>query len=102
MGQEQELDEGKANEAMSALTINKNASSDGKDGNDANGSNNNNTTKRKVSKDDVAFIVDELEVTNEVAEKALRDVLDGMVEDGNSELSSASIVTAALRHLIVS
>ncbi len=51
-----------------------------------------------VSKEDVALIVSELEVTEEVAERVLREVAlqDGVGEDGDS------MVVAALRRLVTS
>ena len=83
--QEQELDENKVNEAMSALSIKKT------------GGETSLSSKAlasvKVSKDDVAFIVSELECTDEVAEKALHDVI--------SEGTGDSILKSALRRLIV-
>jgi len=86
--QEQELDEGKVFEAMSALSIKKAKGNDDAAASSA-------AAARKVSKEDVAFIVAELEVTDEVAEKALRDVI---VE---GEESSSAIMEAALKQLIV-
>lgn len=86
--QEQELDESKVNEAMSALSIKKAKGTDDAAASSA-------AAARKVSKEDVAFIVAELEVTDEVAEKALRDVI---VE---GEESSSAILSAALKQLIV-
>lgn len=86
--QEQELDEGRVTSAMSALSINKSTDANGS-GVDASSA-----STRTVSKEDIAFIVEQLECTNEVAEKALRDVV---VED---EENSSAIVGAALRLLI--
>ena len=77
-----EFDSSKAQEAMSALT-----SAGNKDSGAA--------EVIKVSKDDVAVITAELEVTDEVAEKALREAAME-VGDGNSPLA------AALRSLVTS
>ena len=63
--QEKELDASKAQEAMSALAT---SAASVKDLNAA---------ALTVSKEDVAFIVDQLEVTEDVATKMLRDVSDG-------------------------
>mmetsp|Transcript_1487 Transcript_1487/g.1896 ORF Transcript_1487/g.1896 Transcript_1487/m.1896 type:complete len:106 (-) Transcript_1487:292-609(-) len=87
--QEQELDESKANQAMSALTTTKPAASSSGVG----------ATKKKkvsVSKDDVALIVSELEVSDDVAERALREVGEEGVGD-----NGGSVVGEALRRLIV-
>lgn len=83
---EKEFDASKAMEAMSALSTapkaGANASGGGK-------------TAISVSKDDVAVIVSELEVTEDVAEKALREATE---EDGEGK----SPLATALRSLVVS
>jgi hypothetical protein len=83
--EEKELDASKAQQAISALSTNS-----------ANAA----TVEKvvAVSKEDVALIVSELEVTEEVAERVLREVAlqDGVGEDGDS------MVVAALRRLVTS
>eukprot|EP00566_Odontella_aurita_P024048 CAMPEP_0113540220 /NCGR_PEP_ID=MMETSP0015_2-20120614/8360_1 /TAXON_ID=2838 /ORGANISM="Odontella" /LENGTH=103 /DNA_ID=CAMNT_0000440001 /DNA_START=150 /DNA_END=461 /DNA_ORIENTATION=+ /assembly_acc=CAM_ASM_000160 len=85
---EKEFDASKAKEAMTALLIAPQA-----------GSGASSITGGKkaisVSKDDVAVIVSELEVSEDVAEKALREATEE-VGDGKSPLA------AALRSLIIS
>ena len=83
--EEKELDASKAQEAISALSTNSaNAAAVEK--------------VVAVSKEDVALIVSELEVTEEVAERVLREVAlqDGVGGDGDS------MVVAALRRLVTS
>lgn len=83
--EEKELDASKAQLAISALSTNS-----------ANAA----TVEKvvAVSKEDVALIVSELEVTEEVAERVLREVAlqDGVGGDGES------MVVAALRRLVTS
>mmetsp|Transcript_46490 Transcript_46490/g.68731 ORF Transcript_46490/g.68731 Transcript_46490/m.68731 type:complete len:102 (+) Transcript_46490:39-344(+) len=83
--QEQELDASKAKEAMSALAkgppVSSMEDSAGK-------------AKAAVSKDDVALIVSELEVSEDVAERALREV-------GSKAEGGKSVVAEALRQLVV-
>ncbi|CAB9526371.1 expressed unknown protein [Seminavis robusta] len=80
--QEKEIDASKAQEAMSALTAQK-----------ADQSLDAAAQAVAVSKEDVALIMSELEVTEDVAERSLRSVT---VEDGQSR------VVEALRHLVTS
>jgi len=88
--QEQELDASKAEQAMNALSsddIKKKGGSDSK------------ATALAaviVSKEDIAAIVDEMEVTEEMAEKVLREVAISM--GGNP----SGMVEAALRKLVTS
>jgi len=84
--QEMDFDENKAKEAMSALS----SAADGKAG-ESDSSN----TVVKVSKEDVAVIVNELEVTEDEAKAALRAAA-AEVGEGKSP------VAAALRRLVVS
>ena len=85
--QEKEMDESKAKDAMTALST---ASAVGSDAETE-------LAKIEVSKEDVAVIVEELEVREDVAVRALREVLsEGSVGDGHSAVS------AALRKLVVS
>ena len=79
---EAELDASKAQQAMSALSTAGQVADDLALG----------LTAVAVSKEDVALIVSELEVTEEVAERALREVA-GEAEDGQ-------MVVAALRSLV--
>jgi hypothetical protein len=83
--QEQELDESKANQAMAAL-----ASASKKSSADQN-------KDISVLKEDIDVIVEELEVTEDMAAAALREVAAG---DGS--LAGESLVAAALRSLVVS
>ena len=83
MVQEKELDATKAQEAMSSLSKNTKKDEIGA------------ASKIAVSKEDVALIVSEMEVTEDVAERALRDVAD-QVEPGQS------LLAAALRKLVTS
>ena len=77
--QERELDASKAQEAMTALSAQQaSAAAD-------------TASQVAVSKEDVALIMSEMEVTEDVATRALRSVT---VEDG------ASRVVEALRHLV--
>jgi len=80
--QEKELDASKAQEAMSALVAG------GPKANDA-------LSQIQVSQEDVQLIVGELEVTEAVAERALREVSSGVVE-------GQAVVVAALRRLVTS
>lgn len=82
--QEKELDASKAQQAMSAL-----ATKSQKKAEEAA------SAAVAVSKEDVALIVSELEVTDEVAARALRQVADEVPE-------GKSVVAAALRKLVVS
>jgi NACalpha-BTF3-like transcription factor len=79
---EAELDASKAQQAMSALSTAGQVSDDLASG----------LAAVAVSKDDVALIVSELEVTEEVAERALREVA--------SEAEDGQMVVAALRRLV--
>uniref|UniRef100_A0A7S0CJL6 Nascent polypeptide-associated complex subunit alpha-like UBA domain-containing protein n=1 Tax=Proboscia inermis TaxID=420281 RepID=A0A7S0CJL6_9STRA len=85
--QEQELDASKAQQAMSVLAQNPNSKSNSDTEAAAAAG------KITVSKEDVAVIISELEVSEEVAERALREV--GEVENGKSAL------VEALRRLVV-
>lgn len=78
--QESELDASKAQEAMSALTSAKNQSTAA----DA-------ASQVAVSKEDVALVMSEMEVTQDVAERALRRV---KTDDESKR------VVEALRHLV--
>lgn len=78
--QEKEVDATKAQLAMSALTPAKAASAAAAD-------------SVAVAKEDVALIVEELEVTGETAERALREVAVDIKE-------GESLVVAALRKLV--
>ena len=79
--QEKELDASKAQEAMSALSAQS-----------ADRSLDAGAHVVAVSKEDVALIMSELEVTEDVAEKALRSVT--LVDESSSRL------VEALRHLV--
>lgn len=85
---EKEFDASKAQEAMTALSTAPQVGS---------GANSSVGVKKaiSVSKEDVAVIVTELEVTEDVAEKALREATEE-VGEGKSPLASA------LRRLVVS
>mmetsp|Transcript_62870 Transcript_62870/g.185692 ORF Transcript_62870/g.185692 Transcript_62870/m.185692 type:complete len:102 (-) Transcript_62870:494-799(-) len=83
---EKEFDASKAKEAMTALLIAPQAGASSITGG---------KKAISVSKDDVAVIVSELEVSEDVAEKALREATEE-VGDGKSPLA------AALRSLIIS
>lgn len=79
--QEQEVDATKAQQAMSALSSkNEDSAANAAD-------------QVAVSKEDVDLIVSELEVTEELAEKTLREVASSMKEGD-------SLVVAALRKLV--
>jgi HYPK UBA domain len=84
--QEQEVDATKAQEAMSALSANQqqNALSA--------------ADQVAVAKEDVDLIVSELEISEELAERTLREVALE-ISEGNA---SDSMVVAALRKLVVS
>lgn len=84
--QEKDFDEGKAKEAMSALTSNTAAGSGAGDKSSAS------DKDIKVTKEDIAVIVAELEVTEDEAKAALRST----ASDGKTS------VAAALRMLVVS
>lgn len=86
--QDTELDASKAQEAMSALST----SDDKQDAAAAA------LASIAVSKDDVALIVSEMEVSNEVAEKVLREVAFANQEDGGNK----NVVEEALRKLVTS
>jgi NACalpha-BTF3-like transcription factor len=81
--QEKELDASKAQEAMSALSAQK-----------ADQSLDAGAQAVAVSKEDVALIMSEMEVTEDVAERALRSVT--LPADD----SSSSRLVEALRHLV--
>ena len=81
------MDESKAKDAMTALST---TSAVGDDGDKK-------LANIQVSKEDIALIVSELEVSNDVAERALREV----VSDGCG-VENGGVVAAALRKLIVS
>lgn len=84
--QEQEVDATKAQQAMSVLSHNRQESSADSSRGDS---------EVKVSKDDVALIVSELEVTEEAATQALREVA-AEAQEGSSPLKAAlkKLVTA--------
>lgn len=80
------LDSSKAKSAMAAFTS---SSSSG-------ASDHKKLAKIKISKEDVDMIVNELEVTEDIADRALREVIfEGVVEEGKSPLGEA------LRRLLV-
>jgi|Transcript_4786 hypothetical protein len=81
---EAELDASKAQEAMSALGASKNVEMLSKNASDS---------IAVVSKEDIATIVEELEVSEMVAEQALRDAMNQQ---------SKSPLASALRHLVTS
>ncbi len=83
--QEKELDESKANQAMAALTSSSNKASAAKN------------KQVAVLREDVDVIIEELEVTEDVAAEALRAAA---LE--NSELKGESLVASALRRLVTS
>lgn len=83
--QEKELDESKAQQAMSSLGATKQG------GNQVAAA----TSSIAVSKEDVALIVSEMEVTEEEATRVLREVAEEVGE-------GKSVVAAALRRLVVS
>ena len=79
------LDSSKAKSAMAALTSSSSAGiSDHKK-----------LAKIKISKEDVLIIVDELEVSEDIAARVLREVIFEGVEEGTSPLGEA------LRRLLV-
>jgi NACalpha-BTF3-like transcription factor len=80
--QEQEVDATKAQQAMSALSANQ-------QNNDLSAAD-----QVAVSKEDVDLIVSELEITEELAERTLREVA--------VDLKGDSMVVAALRKLLTS
>mmetsp|Transcript_14789 Transcript_14789/g.21132 ORF Transcript_14789/g.21132 Transcript_14789/m.21132 type:complete len:119 (+) Transcript_14789:139-495(+) len=95
--QEREImDEGKAKNAMSAISVETKATS----------SKSNSNSKVIVSKDDVAVIVEELECTEDVAMRALREAIserggmDGKEED-SLEGGRGSALDMALRKLVM-
>lgn len=79
--QEKEVDATKAQQAMSALSSSKLEKKD--------------SELVAVSREDVTLIVDELEITEEAAERALREVALHVKE-------GESLVAAALRKLVTS
>jgi len=79
--QEKEVDATKAQQAMSALSF---------------ASAKHTAEQVAVSREDVALIVAELEITDEAAERALRQVATETRRDGES------LVVAALRKLVTS
>jgi NACalpha-BTF3-like transcription factor len=81
--QEQEVDDTRARQAMSALSTKNEDSAL------------NSTDNIAVSKEDVDLIVYELEVTEELAKKTLQEVAGGIPEGD-------SLVAAALRKLVTS
>mmetsp|Transcript_15088 Transcript_15088/g.31688 ORF Transcript_15088/g.31688 Transcript_15088/m.31688 type:complete len:101 (-) Transcript_15088:207-509(-) len=83
--QEKELDESKANQAMAALTSSSNKAAAAKN------------KQVAVLREDIDVIVEELEVTEDVAAEALRAAA---LEDG--ELKGESLVASALRRLVTS
>lgn len=83
--QEKELDESKANQAMAALTSSANKASAAKN------------KQVAVLREDIDVIVEELEVTEDVAAEALRAAA---LEDG--ELKGESLIASALRRLVTS
>jgi NACalpha-BTF3-like transcription factor len=83
--QEKELDESKAQQAMSSLGATKQG------GNQVAAA----ISTIAVSKEDVALIVSEMEVTEEEATRVLREVAEDVSEN-------KSLVAAALRRLVVS
>lgn len=87
--QDVELDTNKATKAMSALSIGKN--------------NETKSNTNLVSKEDVDFIVNQLEVSEDVAKEALLRAVNRAVDSGNSEKKDGKeILGVALRDLIVS
>lgn len=84
--QEQELDAIKAQEAMSALSDNQQQNSLSA------------ADQIEVAKEDVDLIVSELEISEDLAERTLREVAIEM-KDGDANVS---MVVAALRRLVVS
>lgn len=82
--QEKELDEGRASQALGALS-------------GASSKHALDSQQIEVKKEDVDVIVEELEITEDEATVALRAVL---VEDGS--LEGQGLVAAALRRLVVS
>ncbi len=80
---EKEMDESKAKDAMSALSTVQNVSESDKM----------NAKIAAVSKEDVNVIVSELEVTEDVAMKALRDAA--------STVDGTNVLEEALRNLVV-
>jgi NACalpha-BTF3-like transcription factor len=85
MVKEAELDESKAQQAMSALS----SSAKEEDSKAAA------LASVAVSKGDVALIVSELEVTDEVAERALREVAAGAEEGKMLEEALRKLVTSS-------
>lgn len=80
--EEQEVDTDRAKQAMSSLMTKKDSACDSSE-------------QVAVSKEDVALIVSELEVSEEVAQKTLREVAAQLAE-------GESMVHAALRKLVTS
>mmetsp|Transcript_18696 Transcript_18696/g.23538 ORF Transcript_18696/g.23538 Transcript_18696/m.23538 type:complete len:102 (+) Transcript_18696:56-361(+) len=72
------LDSSKAKTAMAALTSGTKIGEDHKK-----------LAKIKISKEDVLVIVDELEVTEDIAARALREVMFEGIEDGKTPLGEA-------------
>ena len=81
---EAELDASKAQQAMSALSTNQHEHDEKASA----------LAMVAVSKEDVALIVSELEVTEEIAERALREVA--------ADAEGGEMVVAALRRLVTS
>jgi NACalpha-BTF3-like transcription factor len=86
--QEQEVDADRAQQAMSALASPVQAAEDAE----------NDKTTVSYSKQDVELIVNELEVTEELAVKTLREVAGDVSKEGGGD----SLVVAALRKLVTS
>ena len=92
MVKETELDANKAQQAMSALSTTKQEDADGKA---------TALAAISVSKDDVALIVSELDVSEDVAERALREVALAAGENGGAGATDDNkMVVAALRQLV--
>jgi hypothetical protein len=84
--QEKELDASRAQEALSAMSASKQGSSAKK------------VSKIKVDKAHVDLLMNELEVTEEMAVQTLREVAESMEGD----TSGKSLIVAALTKLVVS
>ena len=91
--QEQEFDASKASAAMTAL---------GPNNNEETTASTTTAPKKKIviKKDDVALLVSEFEVTEDVAQRVLREV--ALSDDRDFDGDDGSMVREALRRMIVS
>ena len=92
--QEQEVDEARAQEAMSALSSNK-----AEDASSTDSQKLGKRTANAVTQADIQLICNELDVTEDVAVKALREAA---IELGIVNRENDDVVVAALRKLVTS